>query len=190
MVDPDRAISKLPKNYFEKPYSARVWNYWLGGKDNYEVDRTAGDGVIAAYPEITTIARQSRQFLIRVVEHLARDAGVRQFLDIGTGLPNMQNTHEIAQAVAPESKIVYVDNDPNVLLHAHALMANTTAQGATAYLDADVHDPEAIVTKARATLDFDQPVAVLLFCILGLVTDADEIYAIVSRLMQAVPPGS
>jgi S-adenosyl methyltransferase len=122
------------------PHSARIWNCWMGGKDNYEVDRAAGDAFAAVYPDIVPMATQGRQFLIRVVRFLAGAAGVRQFLDIGTGLPTMQNTHEVAQQVAPESRIVYVDNDPLVLAHARALLRNTTPEGVTTYIDADVHD--------------------------------------------------
>jgi hypothetical protein len=181
---------RLPDDYFQKPYSARVWNYWMGGKDNYPVDRAAGDGVITAFPEITTIARQCRRFLVRAVRHLAADAGVRQFLDIGTGLPTMQNTHEVAQSVAPQSRIVYVDNDPNVLAHATALLTNATPEGVTTYLDDDVHDPASILARAAETLDFDQPIAVMLLCVLGLVREPDEIYSIIERLLAPLPPGS
>ncbi|MGH3976614.1 MAG: SAM-dependent methyltransferase [Pseudonocardiaceae bacterium] len=111
---------------FDVPHSARIWNYWMGGKDNYEVDRAAGDAFVAVYPDIVTIAKQSRQFLIRTVRFLAGAAGIHQFLDIGTGLPTMQNTHEVAQQITPESRIVYVDNDPLVLTHARVLLSNTT----------------------------------------------------------------
>jgi hypothetical protein len=124
------------------PHSARIWNYWLGGKDNFAVDREAGDAWIAKDPGVVNEAKQSRQFLIRVVRYLAGEVGIRQFLDIGTGLPTMQNTHEVAQSVAPDSRIVYVDNDPLVLAHARALLTNTTPEGVTAYVDADYHNPE------------------------------------------------
>ena len=179
-----------PKIRFDVPHSARVWNYWLGGKDNYPVDRAAGDAVVAVYPEIVRAAQQSRQFLIRVVRHLAGAAGIRQFLDIGTGLPTMQNTHEVAQSVAPESKIVYVDNDPLVLVHARALLTNTTPRGVTAYVEADVHDPELIISDARNVLNFNQPIAVMFFGILGHVADLDQARSIVARVMAAVPSGS
>jgi hypothetical protein len=172
------------------PHSARIWNYWMGGKDNYEVDRAAGDAGIKVYPDIVTMAVQSRQFLIRTVRYLASEAGIRQFLDIGTGLPTMQNTHEVAQQVAPESKIVYVDNDPLVLVHARALLRNTTAEGVTAYIDADFHDPDLIIADARNVLNFNQPIGVMFMGVLGHVAEFDEARSIVRRVMDAVPSGS
>jgi hypothetical protein len=172
------------------PHSARIWNYWMGGKDNYEVDRVAGDAWIAVNPEIVNEAKQSRQFLIRVVRYLAEEAGLRQFLDIGTGLPTMQNTHEVAQQVAPECRVVYVDNDPSVLTHARALLTNTTPEGVTTYIDADVHDPEQIISDARNVLNFTQPVAVMFMGILGHLADYDEARSIVARVLAAVPSGS
>jgi hypothetical protein len=171
------------------PHSARIWNYWLGGKDNYAVDRAAGDQFLAAFPDIAVIARATRAFMGRAVRYLAGEAGVRQFLDIGTGLPSADSTHEIAQSVAPESRIVYVDNDPVVLAHAHALL-KSCAQGTTDYIDADLRDPETILDEAARTLDFGQPVAVLLLGILGHVTDDGQAHSIVRRLMDAVPSGS
>src|SRR5918997_6701515 len=149
------------------PHSARIWNYWMGGKDNYEVDRAAGDAGVTVYPDIVTMAVQSRQFLIRAVRYMASEAGIRQFLDIGTGLPTMQNTHEVAQQVAPESRIVYVDNDPLVLAHARTLLVNTTPEGVTTYVDADFHNPDLIVADARNVLNFSQPIAVMLMGVLG-----------------------
>ncbi|GAB3536521.1 SAM-dependent methyltransferase [Phytohabitans suffuscus] len=172
------------------PHSARIWNYWMGGKDNYAADREAGDAYIAQFPGIVALAKQSRQFLIRAVHHLAAEAGIRQFLDIGTGLPTMQNTHEVAQRVAPASKIVYVDNDPLVLAHARALLRNTTDEGVTGYIDADLHDPDQIVADARNILNFTQPVAVMFMGVLGHVSDYDEVRSIVGRVMEAVPSGS
>ncbi|MGH4016863.1 MAG: SAM-dependent methyltransferase [Pseudonocardiaceae bacterium] len=172
------------------PHAARVWNYWMGGKDNYEVDRAAGDAVAQVYPDIITMAKQSRQFLIRVVRFLAGEAGIHQFLDIGTGLPTMQNTHEIAQRIAPESRIVYVDNDPLVLSHARALLVNTTPEGVTTYVDADFHDPDLIISDARNVLNFSRPVAVMFMGVLGYVADFDEMRSIVARVMAAVPSGS
>jgi hypothetical protein len=172
------------------PHSARIWNYWMGGKDNYAADRAAGDAAIAIYPEITTMVRQSRQFLIRAVRFLAGEAGIRQFLDIGTGLPTEQNTHQVAQSVAPESKIVYVDNDPLVLTHARALLQNTTNQGTTDYIDADFHHPELILDRARDVLDFTQPIAVLFMGVLGHVRDYQESRRIVTTVLDAVPSGS
>ncbi|MGH8967720.1 MAG: SAM-dependent methyltransferase, partial [Actinomycetes bacterium] len=186
----DSPASALPAEYLRVPSSARVWNYWLGGKDHYEVDRGAGDAVAASYPQIITLARQSRQFLIRAVRVLAGELGVRQFLDIGTGLPTMQNTHEVAQAIAPETRVVYVDNDPIVLAHARVLLTNTSTEGVTAYVDADVHDPELIVSDARNVLNFDEPVAVMLLGMLGYVADFDEARSIVARVLDAVPSGS
>jgi hypothetical protein len=180
----------LDDQYLQTPSSARVWNYWLGGKDNYDVDRAAGNAVAASYPQIVTLARQSRQFLIRAVRVLAGELGVHQFLDIGTGLPTMLNTHEVAQAIAPDARVVYVDNDPIVLAHARVLLTNTTPEGVTAYVDADVHDPETIIADARNVLNFEQPVAVMFLGILGYVADFDEAKSIVTRVMDAVPPGS
>ncbi len=174
----------------EVPHAARIWNYWMGGKDNYEADRAAGDAVAEVYPDIVTMAAQSRRFLIRAVRFLAGEAGVHQFLDIGTGLPTMQNTHEVAQLIAPESRIVYVDNDPLVLVHARALLVNTTSQGVTTYVDADFHDPDLIIADARNVLDFSQPVAVMYMGVLGYVVDFDELLSIVARVMAAVPSGS
>lgn len=171
------------------PHSARIWNYLLGGKDNYAVDRAAGDKVCELFPGMVDIARQSRAFIGRVVRHLAGEVGIRQFLDIGTGLPTVDNTHEIAQRVAADSRIVYVDNDPLVLAHAHALLFSSP-EGATDYIDADVRDPEHILREAAGTLDFDRPVGLMLMGILGLVSDYDEARSIVTRLLDALPPGS
>src|SRR5947209_1371284 len=171
-------------------HSARIWNYWMGGKDNYEVDHAAGDAGVKVYPDIVTMAVQSRQFLIRAVRYLASEAGIRQFLDIGTGLPTMQNTHEVAQQVAPESKVVYVDNDPLVLVHARALLRNTTPEGVTAYLDADFNDPDMIIADARNVLNFNQPIGVMFMGVLGHVAEFDDARSIVGRVMGAVPSGS
>jgi O-methyltransferase involved in polyketide biosynthesis len=171
------------------PHSARIWNYWLGGKDYYPVDRAAGDQFREAFPGIVDVAQASRGFLTRVVRYLAGEAGIRQFLDIGTGLPTADNTHEVAQRVAPESRIVYVDNDPLVLTHARALLTSTP-QGATDYIDADLREPDKIVQGAAETLDFTQPVALMLMGILGHITDDDEARSIVKRLLDALPSGS
>jgi hypothetical protein len=171
------------------PHSARIFTYWLGGKDNFAVDREAGDRFRETFPDIVNLARTGRQFLKRVIRYLAGEAGIRQFLDIGTGLPTADNTHEVAQRVAPESRVVYVDNDPLVLVHARALLLSTP-EGATDYIDADVHDPEKILAAAAETLDFTRPVAVTLMGILAHVGDYDEARSIVSRLMAAVPSGS
>jgi hypothetical protein len=171
------------------PHSARIWNWFLGGKDNYPVDRQAGEKFVELFPGMVDIARQSRYMHARVVRHLAGEAGIRQFLDIGTGLPSVDNTHEVAQRLAPESRIVYVDNDPLVLVHAQALLASTR-EGACDYIEADVHDPDTIVAGAAKTLDFTRPVALMLMGILGLVGDHDEALSIVNRLMAGLPAGS
>ena len=187
-LDP-RPESSIKIN-FDVPHSARIWNYWMGGKDNYEADRAAGDAVAEVYPDIVTMAKQSRQFLIRVVRFLAGEAGMRQFLDIGTGLPTMQNTHEVAQQIAPESRIVYVDNDPLVLMHARTLLRNTAPEGVTTYVDADLHDTDLIISDACNVLNFSQPVAVMFMGIFGHVATFDEVRSIVTRVMAAVPSGS
>lgn len=170
-------------------HSARLWNYLLGGKDNFAADREAAEFALALMPELVLSARADREFLGRTVRYLVADAGIRQFLDIGTGLPTANNTHEVAQSVAPESRIVYVDNDPMVLVHARALLTSTS-QGATDYIDADVRDPEKILQAAADTLNFDQPIAVMLLGIMNFVVDNDEAFSIVDRLLDAVPSGS
>jgi hypothetical protein len=180
----------LPDNYFRVPTSARIWNYWMGGKDNYPVDRQVGDAYAQVYPGIVTMAKESRAFLIRVVRHLAGAAGVRQFLDIGTGLPTMQNTHEVAQAIAPDAKIVYVDNDPVVLAHARALLTSRTPEGVTDYIDADFENPDLILARSRTILDFTQPIAVMFMGVLGHVARYEDVRSIVDRIMGAVPSGS
>ncbi|MEU9190297.1 SAM-dependent methyltransferase [Streptomyces sp. NPDC048484] len=171
------------------PHSARIWNYWLGGKDNYEVDRVAGDAYREIAPNIETMARASRAFLVRAVAFVASELGVRQFLDIGTGLPAEDNTHQVAQRVAPRSRIVYVDNDPLVLSHAAALLRGGS-EGVTDYVAADLHEPEKIIEAARKILDFDKPVALMLMGILGHIQDYDEARSIVRRLLAALPSGS
>jgi S-adenosyl methyltransferase len=170
-------------------HSARVHDYWLGGKDNFAADRAAGDAVMEAYPAIVMSVRANRAFLARVVRFLTAEAGIRQFLDIGTGIPASSNTHEVAQSVAPESRVVYVDYDPVVLTHARALLTSSP-EGATNYIDADLRDPSKILGEAARTLDFSQPVAVMLIAIMHLIVDADDPHGIVGRLMAAVPPGS
>jgi hypothetical protein len=168
---------------------ARVYNYWLGGKDNFTADREAAELVITSYPTVLASVRAQREFLGRAVSYLAREAGIRQFLDLGTGLPSASTTHEVAQQAAPQSRIVYVDNDPIVLAHARALLASSP-QGATAYLDADLRDTGTILTEAASLLDFDEPVAVMLIGILHCIPDSDDPVGIVNRLLAAVPPGS
>jgi hypothetical protein len=171
------------------PHPARIYNYWLGGKDNFEADREAARAAMAANPGIVADVRANRAFLARVVRYLASECGVRQFLDIGTGLPTENNTHDVAQAAAPAAKIVYVDNDPIVLVHAHALLTSSP-EGATAYVKADVRNTPAILEEASETLDFTEPVALLLLIILHLIPDGDDPYGIVARLVRALPGGS
>ncbi|GAA2403735.1 SAM-dependent methyltransferase [Streptomyces glaucosporus] len=188
-VSPTPEQRAFPQIDTTVPHSARIWNYWLGGKDYYEVDKAAGDQFAAGFPAIAATARAFREFLGRAIRHLAGEAGVRQFLDIGTGLPTADNTHEIAQRVAPESRIVYVDNDPLVLAHARALLTSTP-EGATDYLHADLHDTPAILRDAAGTLDFTRPVALILSGILGHLPDYEEARSIVKRLVDALPSGS
>ena len=168
---------------------ARVYDYWLGGKDNFSADRVAGEEALEAFPGLISSVRANRAFLARVVRYLARQRGIRQFLDIGTGIPASNNTHEVAQSVVPRARVVYVDNDPMVLAHARALLSSGE-RGATAYLDADLRDTGKIIEAARETLDFTRPVAVMLVAVLHLIRDADDPAAIIGALMAAVPPGS
>jgi hypothetical protein len=170
-------------------HPARVYDYWLGGKDNYEADREAAEQVIAANPGVLPGVRANRAFLRRAVEHLVNDIGVRQFLDIGTGLPTADNTHEVAQASAPDARIVYVDNDPIVLAHARALLTSTP-EGATAYVHADAREPGKILGEAAGLLDFSQPVAVMALMVLQYIPDDDEPHQIMRAIMEAVPSGS
>jgi hypothetical protein len=198
MADEDAAEWFLPGAGDERPQAdidtgvahiARVYNYWLGGKDNFAADRTAAEVVVSSYPTVLASVREQRKFLGRAVQYLAGEAGIRQFLDIGTGLPSASNTHEVAQQVAPQSRVVYVDNDPIVLAHARALLASDPL-GATAYLDADLRDTAAILAQAAGTLDFAQPVALMLIGVLHCVPDADDPLGIVRRLVDALPAGS
>src|SRR5690242_8203739 len=168
---------------------ARAWNYMVGGKDNFEADREAARQLMVAAPVIRLAAAASRAFLGRVVRFLAGEAGIRQFLDIGTGLPTHGNTHEVAQGIAPGCRVVYVDNDPLVLVHAQALLASTP-EGACAYIDADVNDPDSILDEAAGTLDFTRPIGLILLGIMGNVVDDGRASAIVRRLIEAVPSGS
>ena len=186
MTDSPEYLSKLNTHV---PHSARVWNYWLGGKDNFAADRAVGDKVLEVYPDVATVARASRAFLARAVRFLAGEAGIRQFLDLGTGLPTANNTHEVAQAIAPDARVVYVDNDPLVLVHARALLTSS-ADGRTDYIDADVRDIEKILAAADGTLDFTRPIALMMLGILGNLPDADGPAAIVDRFVSAVPSGS
>ena len=168
---------------------ARVYDFWLGGKDNFAADRAAGEQAIQAYPDIVYSVRANRAFLARTVRYLAGEAGIRQFLDIGTGIPTANNTHEVAQDVAPGSNVVYVDNDPVVLTHARALLVSGQ-QGHTSYIDADLRDTKRILAEAAQTLDFSRPVAIMLMAILQHIDEAEDPYAIVNSLLAAVPPGS
>jgi hypothetical protein len=171
------------------PQTARIWNYWLGGEDNYAVDRKVGDDINAAFPEIVEIARAFRAFLVRSVRYMADDAGISQFLDVGTGLPSANNTHEIAQSVRPDARIVYVDYDPIVLVHARALLTSSS-EGATAYIEADLRDPEKILGEAADLLDLSKPVGLILSGILGHIRGVDEAKSIVTRLVAGLAPGS
>ncbi|QDQ13984.1 SAM-dependent methyltransferase [Streptomyces spectabilis] len=170
-------------------HNARVWNYWLGGKDNYQVDRAVGEQVTEMFPGIGEVARADRAFLGRAVAHLVGDRGVRQLLDIGTGLPTGENTHEVAQRLAPDARIVYVDNDPIVLTHAHALLTSSP-EGVTTYIDQDARNAREIVAAAAATLDLTRPVAVMLLGILNFIPDTDDTVRIVRTLMDEVASGS
>jgi len=171
------------------PHIARVYDYWLGGKDNFAADRAAAEQVIATMPDILISVRAQRAFLGRAVHYLAAEAGIRQFLDIGTGLPSANNTHEVAQKVAPQSRIVYVDNDPIVLLHARALLASSP-EGVTAYISGDLRDTDKILAEAAGVLDFGRPVAIMLLGVLHCIPDEDDPAALVRRLLAAVPSGS
>lgn len=171
------------------PHSARVWNYWVGGKDYYAADREVGEKVRETFPGVIDVARQSRAFLARVVTYLAGECGIDQFLDIGTGLPTSNNTHEVAQGINPRARIVYVDNDPIVLVHARALLTSSK-EGACAYIDADVRDPGYIVEQAAKTLDFTRPIGLMMLGILGNVPDYTQAATITRQLVEAIPSGS
>jgi hypothetical protein len=172
------------------PHSARRYNYWLGGKDNFAADRASGDAVANLFPSIRTAALENRKFLRRAVTFLAAEQGIRQFLDIGTGLPTADNTHEVAQRVAPQSKVVYVDNDPLVMVHARALLTSAPDGGVTDYIEADLRGPEKILNEAERTLDFSQPVALMLVAVLHFVADQENPYGLVRQLVEALPSGS
>ena len=194
MTDPpgvpgDRSHDEPPPFDISVAHPARIYDYWLGGKDNFAVDRAAGDKVIELRPEIIFGVRANRRFLGRAVSYLAAEAGIRQFLDIGTGLPSASNTHEVAQQVAPDSRIVYVDNDPIVLTHARALLTSTP-EGKTAYVSADLKDTKTILAEAAKTLDFGAPVALMFLMTLQYVPDSDDPHAIVREYIDALAPGS
>jgi hypothetical protein len=171
------------------PHSARIWNYWLGGKDNYPVDREAGEQFVKIYPGIVAEARANRQFLTRAIHYLVNEADIYQFLDIGTGLPTVDNIHEVSQRLNPASRIVYVDNDPLVLAHARALLTSTP-EGVTDYVDADLREPGKILDAAAGTLDFSRPIALILSGIMGHIADGEGPHAIVRRLVDRLPSGS
>lgn len=182
-------LKQLPDIDTSVPHSARVWDYWLGGKEHYPADRAAGDQICAVMPGIVDTARAVRGFLVRAVRYVVGEEGIRQLLDIGTGLPTVNNTHAVAQSTAPECRIVYADNDPLVLAHARALLTSKP-EGVTDYIDADLHDPDTILREAAWTLDFNQPIALMLLGILNHIMDTEESYAIVNRLLDALPSGS
>jgi O-methyltransferase involved in polyketide biosynthesis len=179
----------VPEFNPDVPHSARLWNYWLGGEDNFPVDRAAGDEIARRLPSIIELARADRAFLRRSVQHLVEEAGIRQILDIGAGLPTADNTHQVAQAIAADARIAYVDNDPLVIEQAHALIASSP-EGAAEYLQADLADPDTIIGLAGQILDFAQPVAVTLLGVMHFIQDDAQAQAIVQRLMAAVPAGS
>jgi hypothetical protein len=185
-VAPDDMTAKIDTSV---AHPARVYDYWLGGKDNFAADREAAERVLAVTPGLRERVRANRAFLARATRYLAAEAGIRQFLDIGTGIPAANNTHEVAQAVAPDSRIVYVDNDPIVLVHAKALLASGP-QGATQYVDGDIRDPGPIMRAAASTLDFSQPVALMLLGILHLIQDSEDPYRVVADLLDGLPSGS
>jgi hypothetical protein len=172
-----------------RAHPARVYDYWLGGKDNFAADREAGELALQAYPQLAQAVQGNRKFLARAVRYLTGEAGVRQFLDIGTGIPAADNTHQVAQREAPDSRIVYVDNDPIVLLHAQALL-KSTREGACDYIQADLRDPDAILAGAARTLDFGQPVALMMLAILQFIADEEDPAGLVSRLVAGLPSGS
>jgi hypothetical protein len=180
---------ELPKIDTSVAHIARVYDYWLGGKDNFAIDREVGEKALQAHPETVLSVQANRRFLARSVRHLTAEEGVRQFLDVGTGLPSANNTHEVAQAAAAESRVVYVDNDPIVLAHARALLTSS-AEGETAYLDADLKNVDEILAGAGQVLDFSKPVGVMLVAVLHMLRDEEDPQGVVDRLMAAVPAGS
>lgn len=171
-----------------KPHPARMYDWYLGGKDNYPVDEEMGRQMLALDPRVPVMARVNRAFMHRATRWLAHH-GVRQFLDIGTGIPTERNLHQVAQEIAPDARVVYCDNDPIVLAHAAALLRSTSA-GVTEYLQADVREPDTIIEGAKRILDFDQPVALSLVALLHFVPDEDGAHALVDRLLSELPSGS
>jgi S-adenosyl methyltransferase len=173
----------------DQPHPARMYQYWLGGKDNYAADRELGDRMAQLLPSLPGAARANRAFMLRSSRYVARERGIRQYLDLGTGLPVTPNLHEVVQQIAPQSRVVYVDNDPIVLVHARALLTSDP-RGATAYLDADIREPGRILEAAKATLDFSEPVAVSLIAILQLIPDDSVVRGILDELLAVLCPGS
>jgi hypothetical protein len=183
------SMAESPRINSKVPHPARVYDYWLGGKDNFEADRRAAADAIEIFPKTVESARACRSYLSRVVRYLTAEAGIRQFLDLGSGLPSVQNVHEVAQSIAPDSRVVYVDNDPVVLLHAKALLASSP-EGATGYIQADLRHPELVLPEAAQILDFGEPVAVMLLAVLHFVSDSYDPAGLIAALMDAVPSGS
>ena len=181
----------LPDIDISRPHSARMYDYYLGGKDHFAVDRETAEIAARGWPTVRVAVRENREFLGRAVNYLAGEEGIRQFLDIGTGLPSASNVHEVAQQIAPDARVVYVDNDPLVLAHARALLTSSPA-GQTAYIDADLREPEKILAHpvVRQTLDFGQPIALMLVAILHFIADEEDPANIVASLLDALPPGS
>jgi O-methyltransferase involved in polyketide biosynthesis len=182
-------VASAPNIDTSAPHPARVYDYWLGGKDNFEADRQAAEAAMEIFPYTVQSARACRRYLARVVRFLAAEKGIRQFLDLGTGLPSADNVHEVAQAAAPDSRIVYVDNDPIVLVHARALLTSSP-EGETHYIDADLRDTKQVLAEARQVLDFSQPVAVMLLSVLHFVTDEQDPAGIIRSVMEPLAPGS
>jgi hypothetical protein len=183
-------VTQLPNGIDTRvPHPARVYDYWLGGKDNFAADRRAAEAGYSAFPGVLQSVQANRAFLARVVRHLVTEAGIKQFLDVGSGLPTASNTHEIAQEKAPESRVVYVDNDPVAVLHARVLL-QSSPEGRTAFLQADARDPLAILEQASAILDLGKPVAVMIFGVLHFLPDDDEVAAITAEFSRAIAPGS
>jgi hypothetical protein len=170
------------------PHSARIWNYWLGGTDNYPVDREAGDQYRDVYPQIVDLARASRAFQARAIRFLAADQGIRQFLDVGAGLPAAGNTHEVAQGIAPETRVVYVDHDPFVVSHGRSRL-RSTPEGVTRFIEADLHQPAEILRAAGESLDFSRPIGLVLMGVMGHIDDGSA-YPIVRQLIDGLPAGS
>ncbi len=190
VADDGQSGPARPRREFDAtvPSPARMWNYWVGGKDHFAADRAAAEGIAEALPSLPVVARSVRAFLKDITAELVTEHGIRQFLDLGTGLPTADNTHEVAQRAAPECRVVYSDYDPSVLAHARALLTSTP-EGKTDYVQGDLRDTETILKAAAATLDFSQPVAVMLFAVLHFIADSDEPYRVVAALMDAVPGG-